>query len=289
MPIILGFVLVTNILEKVWWLNKFYVSLQLIKLKVMKNNSLMIILLLFASMMMGKVLYTNTFRNKESLYLIDSDSTNTEKINISDNFDYVYSRFKVFNPELDSSTVITFNTVCEHYRLDTTVEMLGWCVGQILLESGAKQYHPSSHPKGGQLVKSSGGAIGISQILPSTAYGYLKKYVTDEDIVEMTELGCTPFDNIISETCTKTRGIELSREWLKDETNNLILWGYIMRQKLNKRPNILKVLITYNAGTSGMNTYLNNGGQLGDHSYVKGIRYKLNYAEDKILMTSYNH
>jgi len=170
--------------------------------------------------------------------------------------------------------------------LDTIPEMLDWCVGQILLESGAKQYHQTGYPKEGQLVRSSGGAICIAQILPSTAYGYLNKYVTTEDAIDMATLGCTPFDFIVADSCSRTKGINLSREWLKDETNNLILWGYIMRRKLNQRPNILKVLITYNAGTKGMNTYVNNGGQLHNHKYVKGIKYKLNYA-DNVLMTSY--
>jgi len=281
-------------LEKIWWFKNLSVSLQLTKLKGMKNDNktLMILILILSTGFISNLLYRNTSHNEnsDSMVFLDSDTiTTTVESTLPNNFVYTYSRFKVFNPDLDSSTVFTFNKVCGYYDLDTTTEMLGWCVGQILLESGAKQYHQASHPKAGQLVRSSGGAIGIAQILPSTAYGYLKKYVTTEDAIDMASLGCTPFDFIVADSCSRSSGINLSREWLKDETNNLILWGYIMRRKLNQRPNILKVLITYNAGTSGMNTYVNNGGQLHNHKYVKGIKKKLNYADKEVLMTSYNH
>lgn len=211
-----------------------------------------------------------------------NDSICVEDIQISTNFDFVYDRFIVFNPDLDSSTVHTFNAVCEHYKLDTTEELLNWCVGQILLESGAKQYYETGHPKEGQLVQSSAGATGISQIMPATAYGNLKKYVTEEDAKEMAELGCTPFDFVNDTTCSYSEGLELSKTWLENETNNIILWGFIARKKLNKRPDILKVLVSYNAGTGGMINYVNSGGILAEHSYVKGIQTKLNYVEKNI-------
>jgi hypothetical protein len=201
---------------------------------------------------------------------------------ISDNFDYVYDRFSVFNPELDSSTVTVFNNVCAHYRLDTTAEMLKWCVGQILLESGAKQYYETGHPKEGMLVRSSAGATGISQIMPATAYGNLTKYVTESDAKDMADLGCSPFDFVNDSICSKSEGIELTKTWLENETNNIILWGFIMRRKLNKRPDIVKVLVAYNAGTGGMINYVNNGGVLNNHKYVMGIKTKLNYAEAKL-------
>ena len=78
----------------------------------------------------------------------------------------------------------------------------------------------------------------------------------------------------------------MTREWLMNETNNLILWGYIMRSKLNKRPNMLKVLVSYNAGTTGMINYVDGGGMLSDHKYVLGIQTKLGYAEDRIVLVS---
>jgi len=258
-----------------------------------KNYTPMIMMLIIASLLFGKVLYDSINLKKEIVVSSIKFTDNDSLVNVFDSrFDYVFKRFKVFNPELDTSTVILFNSVCKHYKLDSTEEMFELCVGQILLESGAKQYYQKNHPKSGKLVVSSAGAIGISQIMPATAYGNLKKYVSDSDIEDMLNLGCTPFDHILDSTCGKSNGISLSREWLKNENNNIILWGFIMRKKLNKRPNMFKVLISYNTGTTGMIKYVDNGGLLKSHKYIKGIKFKLNYAEDKIndsLESSENH
>lgn len=209
---------------------------------------------------------------EDSSYLIDIPSNN---------FTYVYERFKVFNPDLDSSTVTTFNNVCAHYKLDTTPELLEWCVGQILLESGAKQHYETGHPKEGQLVKSYVGARGFTQIMPNTAYGNLRKYVTDEDADCMYELGASSFEFIKKDT-NKLALVNLSTKWIENETNNIILWGFIMRRKLNDRPDILTVLVSYNTGTSGMINYVNNGGVISNHKYIRGIKTKLEYAEAHI-------
>ena len=261
----------------------------------MKNITPMIIILVFATGVMFKILYTSTNPEPElttdnfpdtfdeaEVYadsLFDVSESEVGCAVVSDKFDYVYNRFNVFNLELDSSTVITFNEVCEHYGLDSTEQMLEWCTGQILLESGAKQYYETNHPKSGELVESYAGAIGITQIMPATAFDNLKKYVSDKESDDMYSMGCTSFAHILDSTYTKPESITVMREWLTNETNNIILWGYIMRRKLDKRPNILKVLVSYNAGTTGMINYVGNGGQLSDHTYVKGIQTKLNYAE----------
>jgi hypothetical protein len=257
----------------------------------MKNSGIMILLLVLSTIMITKTLIKST--NPESRCQV-SDVVNSEcvdvvcepicepVIEVSTNFDYVYGRFSIFNPELDSSTVITFNEVCGHYGLDSTEEMLEWCTGQILLESGAKQYYGAKHPKAGRLVESYAGAIGISQIMPATAFGNMDKYVTKKEADDMYAMGCTSFAHVVDATCIKSENIDMAREWLTNETNNIILWGYIMRRKLDKRPNILKVLVSYNAGTGGMINFVNNGGQLSNHEYVKGIQAKLNYAEANI-------
>lgn len=206
-----------------------------------------------------------------------SDST---EIELPENFEYVYKRFKVYNPNIDTTTVITFNEVCSYYKLDTTDEMLDLCIGQILLESGAKQYY-NSGPKDGQLVLSAGGAVGIAQIMPNTAYANLINYVSIEDADSMYTLGATSID-FIKKDVGKSSLVKLSREWLKNETNNLILWGFIMRRKIDSDKNILRVLVSYNAGTGGMLNYVNNGGSLNSHHYIKGIRNKLANAKAKI-------
>ena len=271
----------------------------------MKQNYIpMIIMLIFSTFMIGKILYTSTNPDRDEdvtsndnlpktfdeaeAYADSLFDVETPEVGyaISSHFDYTYNRFKVFNPDLDSSTVIKFNEVCSFYGLDSTDEMVEWCVGQILLESGAKQYYETNHPKEGQLVESYAGAIGFSQIMPVTAHGYITKKISDSDAACMVELGAQSFEFITDSTCSKAEALNMTREWLSNETNNIILWGYIMRAKLNKRPNMLKVLVSYNAGTTGMINYVDGGGVLTNHKYVKGIKIKLDYAEEHLDMVN---
>lgn len=193
------------------------------------------------------------------------------------NFDYVYKHFKVYNPNIDTQTVILFNNVCAHYKLDTTEQLLNLCIGQILYESGAKQRYPSNHQKKGELVKSYAGAIGIGQIMPNTAYGIISK-LSPKEASEMLELGCTPVYSIRYSDSVK----EYSKEWISNQKNNIIMWGHIMRKNLSKRPNIYKALVSYNSGTGGMIRYVNNGGSVEHHKYVNGIRNTLNVVEQSV-------
>lgn len=234
---------------------------------------------MFAALLLNKALFINIKPNGNFIGC-NTDTISYDRV-LPKNFDYAYSRFKVFNPDIDSSTVIKFNNVCEFYRLDTTQTLLQWCVGQILLESGAKQYYQSGHPKEGQLVVSHGGAIGFSQIMPNTAYGNLKKYVTEEDAKEMYALGCTSFEFIKTDT-DKGKLVNMTKKWLENETNNIVLWGFIMRKKMRSTTDIYRVLVSYNAGTGGMNSYIESGGNLPNHHYVLGIKRKLDYAEDSV-------
>jgi len=200
-----------------------------------------------------------------------------ETTKLPDNFDYVYKHFKVYNPNIDTQTVILFNDVCTHYKLDTTKQLLNLCIGQILYESGAKQRYPSNHQKKGELVKSYAGAIGIGQIMPNTAYGIISK-LSPKEAAEMLELGCTPVYCIRYSDTVR----EYSKEWISNKRNNLIMWGHIMRSNLSKRPNIYKALVSYNSGTGGMIRFVNNGGNVSQHKYVKGIRNTLNVVEKSV-------
>jgi len=244
----------------------------------MKNSyGIMTIVLVLASVAFTKSLYVSTHPSGD----ITNNGDTIGNIELSPNFDYVYKRFKTFNSDLDSSTVITFNKVCKHYHLDTTDKLLELCVGQILLESGAKHYYPKGHKKEGMLVVSYCGAIGISQIMPNTAYGILKKYATKEVREEMYGLGCTSFEFIDNNT-NKSTLIKMSTDWIKNETNNIVMWGFIMKLTLDKRPDMLKALVSYNVGLGGMINYVDSGGSLSKHHYILSIKTKLHTAENKL-------
>jgi len=210
--------------------------------------------------------------------LRDSLDSLNKYVNTKDleRFNFVKDRFKPFSPELADSTVMRFIEISEHFRLDSTQEMFNLFVHEIILESGAKQYYHTGHPKEGQIVKSYAGALGIGQIMPNTAFSFLKRIV---DSTEMHNLGCEDFSwiqediGIYSPQSSKTEN--KVKKWLTNEDNNLALWGVIMRYNLNKNNNnVILALISYNAGGGGLNSFLSTGRDPNSHSYIKGIRQK---------------
>ena len=234
---------------------------------------------------MVKIIYKKNVKPSRVSDVITTinDDTTLNLVIVPEHFDYVYNRFETYNPDIDSSTVILFNEVCTNYRLDTVPSLLEWCVGQILLESGAKQYYHKGHPKEGRMVRSSAGAIGFTQIMPNTAYGYLTKYVTVDEFRVMSELGATSIDFVDDENLTENDIRVASKDWVELECNNIILWGYMMRRKLDKLGPIEQVLVSYNSGTAGMYKFLKNGGNLYKHKYIRGIKSKLKYAENNLV------
>lgn len=190
-------------------------------------------------------------------------------------FEYTLNAFKKYNKAIDTNTVIKYLSVVKTFDLAEDDKMFKWGIGQILLESGAKQYYGVGHPKEGQLIKSYAGAIGFCQIMPLTALGYLTNRVNYNTMVKMKSLGVEDFNFVNDKTLTKVEKIYMIKKWLTNKNNNIILWGVIMRYNIDKKGSIIKALITYNTGTNGMKKYLNNGGLLNNHKYIRGIRKKL--------------
>lgn len=228
---------------------------------------------------------------KNNSSLMDSVNTYQDSINslnqyIEDKrfekFNFTKDRFGVFNSILEDSTVSRFIEVAEYFKLDSTEEMFNLFVHEIILESGAKQYYQPGHPKEGQLVESYAGAVGIGQIMPNTAFSFLKRVV---DSAEMYNLGCTDFEWIHGSKGTYSAPephIRAKvREWLINEDNNLALWGAIMRYNLDKQDNdVILALISYNAGGGGLNSFLSTGANPASHSYIKGIYRKEHRAQE---------
>lgn len=195
-----------------------------------------------------------------------------------DKFNFVKERFMAFNPNLEDSTVSRFLEVCNHFELDSTEEMFNLFVHEIILESGAKQY------KDGELVESYAGALGIGQIMPNTAFSFLKRVV---DSTEMYNLDCDDFNWIHKDVGMYSPDSPNTRykveSWLSNEDNNLALWGAIMRYSLDKNNNnVYHALISYNAGGGGLRSFINSGRDPITHSYIKGILRKENIVEDII-------
>ena len=171
-------------------------------------------------------------------------------------FGYIYKSFKKYNPEIDSLTVKNFSKVVNHYSLNKNRVDLEYLLGQILLESGAKHTYTKRYKdKFGKLVVSNTGAIGFSQILGSTGLDCMVRLLKIDDVNEFYKLGATDFKFAYDETLKKSYKIKLTKKWLSNKDNNIIMWGFIMKYNLSKRK-ILKALVGYNIGMGGFKKIL---------------------------------
>lgn len=193
-------------------------------------------------------------------------------------FTYVYNKFSQYNKDIDTLTVKKFIQVVEYFKLDSTKQILDVCISQICLESGAKQYKAN-----GKLLENSSNAVGIAQITHTTAFHYLRNVAGKTNMGIFTELGGKKYDFVFKYEQYKPltdKSRKKIRDWTKDVTNNLILWGFIMHKTLNSQNNDINLtLIVYNRGVGGLNSYVNQGNDTSKHEYVvliTNIMKKLN-------------
>ena len=88
-------------------------------------------------------------------------------------------------------------------------------------------------------------------------------------------LGCDEFIFAFDDNLNKSQKITKTKEWLSDVTNNIIMWGFITSYNLDRHGDLHTQLVSYNMGTSGMNTFVANGGNVSNHKYIKGIDSKI--------------
>lgn len=194
-------------------------------------------------------------------------SINTQKE--EDKFNYVYEKFKVYNENIDSSTVNMFLDVTNKFGLDTNEYTYNMCIAQLCVESGAKQHYTD-----GSVVTSSGNAVGISQIVPNTGYRFLKNVVHKDDSL-FKVLGGTYYGHIINKGRRKAR--EDVKNFLAIEKNNLILWGYIMRYSFEKADGKLEdALLIYNQGEGFYRRFIKRKKNVTNFDYVNHI-HRVNY------------
>jgi hypothetical protein len=77
-------------------------------------------------------------------------------------------------------------------------------------------------------------------------------------------------DTLISKPRTRTESVN----FLSDLNKNLALWGYIMGRNI-KLGSIEAALVRYNAGPGGYKSYVNSGGSISNHQYIRKIKNKL--------------
>jgi hypothetical protein len=215
-----------------------------------------------------------------SLFFLILIPTNTLKINkvikqksvkvLPEKFDKVYNTFKSHNANIDSALVITFCEVSKLYKLDTNESIFNLLLGQILFESGARQYSDNN-----LILISNTGAIGFGQVMKSTSLWYLENKITKVDSVIFNFIGASDF-SFINKSYNNKIKCNLTKDWLSCETNNILMWAKIMSDNLSKT-NLTKALIAYNVGNGGLHKYLRHGNNQDDHIYFNQVKSKLSY------------
>ncbi len=195
-------------------------------------------------------------------------------IELPDSFDYVYNRFEIYNPELDTQTVVLFLNSIDQFNLRDEL-VFDLLVGQIMLESQAKQFHLGGHTKRGEVIRGTSGEVGIAQIMPTTAIHYLERVVNDES--ELKSLGASDYSFVFNKNLSKQQRYDLAVRWLTDINNNLALWGFIMRDNLREN-GILEGFVAYNAGKGGLKRFLRSFRHPNKHKYIKAIKDTLDYT-----------
>lgn len=224
-------------------------------------------------------IYSNRSNINDLISMVDRlNGITSDEEAIPLRFGLVYSTFKLYNPETDSSTVNSFLRVVKHFELAQNDTVFSWLVGQICLESGARQYYLSSHSKAGKVVRGTSGEVGITQIMPSTAIDYLRKYVSDPK--ELYDLGVTDFSFINEEKNRRSKMIE----WLSYTNNNLVLWGLMTRDNMENH-GTLRGFVAYNAGDGGMKRFVKRK-LASQHSYIVNLRDTLDYIADRLGRTN---
>jgi hypothetical protein len=199
------------------------------------------------------------------LFMKDVDDLNNldkkDNIEIFDVNSYVLESFKKYNKNIKIKTVKKFIEVCDSFNIDKNIKTL---TAQICLESGAKQ------TLNGKILESSGNALGISQVTPYTAYLFFKNVISKNDKL-LNQLGGSDYKNILNTNDSKLRRKKVQK-WLSNETNNLIMYGYLMSRGIFKYGGLKNSLVVYSKGPYFLRKSLKSNVKLDTLHYISSIK-----------------
>ena len=184
-----------------------------------------------------------------------------DNIEIFDVNSYVLESFKKYNKNIKIKTVKKFIEVCDSFKINDNIKTL---TAQICLESGAKQ------SLNGKTLESSGNALGISQVTPYTAYLFFKNVISKNDKL-LSQLGGSDYKNILITNDSKLRRKKVQK-WLCNETNNLIMYGYLMNHCIIKYGGLKNSLVVYSKGPYFLRKSLNSNVKLDTLHYISSIK-----------------
>lgn len=184
----------------------------------------------------------------------------------------VHEWLSVYNPKT------TWEEAEEVERIITSNGLQEWrweLVSQLCVESGASQFDRRS----GKVKRSVAGALGISQIKPTTAFHVLRYELKEEDRKLLEESGASSLSWVMDFKYGKSddggvivpgKATKRATEWLGRRTNNLLLWGVIMRRYKDIYGSFDRAAVAYSRGKTGLLRYEKNG-HPSDHFYARHV------------------
>ena len=209
----------------------------------MKNKIKILLIIFFTPLVFGNSL--SVYSNDCLYELVEEDLDQ-----------FVINSFTQYNKDIDRKTILKFIEVCDSFNLRPNIKTL---TAQICLESGAK------HTIQDTLLESNSSALGICQVTTQTAFLFLKNIISKDDRL-LKKLGGTKYRNIleIEDPDERREGI---KKWLSNETNNIIIYGYMMGRFMNKYKDIRKSLVVYAHGP----LFLKNNKNIDSDTYVRSV------------------
>ena len=203
---------------------------------------------------LGNILLIKDIENCD----VFGDKDNKDKFDVES---YVLESFKKYNKNIKIKTVKKFIEVCDSFKINKNIKTL---TAQICLESGAKQ------SLNGKTLESSGNALGISQVTPYTAYLFFKNVISKNDKL-LKQLGGSEYKNILTTNDSKLRRKKVQK-WLSNETNNLIMYGYLMNRGIFKYGGLENSLVVYSKGPYFLRKSLKSKVKLDTLHYISSIK-----------------
>jgi hypothetical protein len=188
-----------------------------------------------------------------------------------DNVDIVEKRLRTYNPKVTRETALQVERAIVLYDLEPWRKNL---TSQLCLESTASHFDSKGRVKEGRSQD-----MGIAQITPPTAFHFLRSTMTDEDRRTMEKAGATDltwiesidYRTVDGKTVIPSAGKAKAKEWLKNEKNNILLWGYIMGSYREKFNTFERAAVAYNKGQGGLNI-VEREMNASDHIYARHVQ-----------------
>lgn len=206
------------------------------------------------------------FNTKEnSLRMNFSDISDKEK-HIREDSKMIFADLRTFNPKCDSIQARMTAEALSVFEMSAQRDRL---IAQLCTESSGK------HTKNNKVLISSGGAMGISQITPTTAFHFMKYSLKAKDKKRLNDIGVTIPDWIVTmkysinengKRYLGSKDREKVKEFLADPRNNISLWTCMM-STLKDKYGMEKALIAYTDGEGSI-----KGKNPNVHPYVKRVK-----------------